>query len=169
MNVSLQISLLVVVIVLIVGLALLQLIGRHRKHRTGKGSLKKGWGMLRKTDYGAHIARQHGHKRSPEWARVAKEHRLREPACVACGYKGKGLQVHHIKPFHLHPHLELDPHNLITLCEAKGRDHHLLLGHLDEWESYNEHVRNDVRHFAHKTAAQIRADLVWQKKMMQRP
>jgi len=100
---------------------------------------------------------------------VAREHRHREPACAACGYKGKKLQVHHIKPFHLHPHLELDPQNLITLCEARGREHHLLLGHLDAWDSYNEHIRNDVKHFHRKTAAQIRADVHWQKKMAQRP
>jgi 5-methylcytosine-specific restriction endonuclease McrA len=83
---------------------------------------------------------------------------------VACGYKGKNLQVHHIKPFHLHPHLELDPQNLITLCE-----HHLLLGHLDAWDSYNERIREDAKHFYRKSAAQIRADTRWQKKMAQRP
>ncbi len=151
MNISLLIALLVLVAVLIVGVALLRLTRRKRR------------------DHGAHVGRLHGRERSPEWARVAREHLLREPACVACGYKGKKLQVHHIKPFHLHPHLELDPQNLITLCEARGRDHHLLLGHLDAWDSFNEHVRNDVRHFYRKTATQIRADLHWQKKVMQRP
>jgi 5-methylcytosine-specific restriction endonuclease McrA len=100
---------------------------------------------------------------------VRKEHLVREPACAACGHKGRGLQVHHIKPFHLHPQLELDPRNLITLCEDRGRDHHLLLGHLNTWESYNEHIRDDVRRFYRKTAAQIRADSSWQKKVMQRP
>jgi len=88
---------------------------------------------------------------------------------VVCGYKGKKLHVHHIKPFHLHPQLELDPRNLITLCEARGRDHHLLLGHLGTWESYNEHIRDDVKRFHRKTAAQIRADAAWQRKMTQRP
>jgi HNH endonuclease len=149
MHISLQILLLIVV-ALIVIFALLQLTGK-------------------KTDHGAHIAHRHGHARSPEWSRVAKEHLQRQPHCAACGYKGSKLQVHHIKPFHLHPQLELDPHNLITLCETRGREHHLLLGHLGEWESYNEHIREDVKHFYHKTAAQIRADLHWQKKMTQRP
>jgi hypothetical protein len=88
---------------------------------------------------------------------------------VACGYKGAKVQVHHIKPFHLHPQLELDPNNLITLCEAKGRDHHLLLGHLDEWESYNVNIRSDVKHYYGKSAAQIRADQRWQKMIKQRP
>ncbi len=163
MHTSLLVPLLVVVIVLIVGCALLRPAKKARHLR--KRLLKKG----HLVDHGAHVARRHGLERSSAWPRVALEHRLREPACVACGYKGKKLQVHHIKPFHLHPHLELDPHNLITLCEARGREHHLLLGHLDAWDSYNEHVREDIRHFHHKTAAQIRADLHWQKKMQQRP
>src|SRR5437660_1424339 len=167
MHISLPVLLLVVVCVFLAGTALLRPTRKARHLK--KGRLKKERSMRRTRDYGAHIARVHGHERSPEWSRVAKEHRLREPACVACGYKGKKLQVHHIKPFHLHPQLELDPRNLITLCEARGRDHHLLLGHLDAWDSYNEHIHDDVRHFYRKTAAQIRADLVWQKRMAHRP
>ncbi len=166
LHISLPMALLVVVAVLLVGITFSR---PTRKARTLKGRFKEARSRRKRVDYGAHIARAHGHERSPEWPRVAKEHRLRESACVACGYKGKKLQVHHIKPFHLHPHLELDPHNLITLCEVRGRDHHLLLGHLDAWDSYNEHIRQDVKRFYRKTAAQIRADLAWQRKMVQRP
>ncbi len=171
----LMVHLLVVMAVLIAGLVLLRLTGRGRKGQAGKvhhpekGWLKKWRALLKKPDHGADIARRHGQERSPEWPRVEQEHRLREPACVACGYKGQWLQVHHIKPFHLHPHLELDPDNLITLCQARGREHHLLLGHLGEWGSYNERVRSDARHYYRKTAAHIRTDSGWQKKMMQRP
>ena len=168
--------LLIVVIVLIIVFALLQRTGRRRRHRAGNAPLTRGRGIRgirrvikREIDHGAHIARKHGHERSSEWSRVQKEHLRREPACVACGYKGRKVQVHHIKPFHLHPQLELDPNNLITLCAARGREHHLLLGHLDEWASYNEHIRADVKRFYHKSSAQIRADLAWQKKMTQRP
>ncbi len=167
MNILLLIAFLVIVAVLITGSTLLQ--PTRKTHTLKKGQLKKAHLMRKSLDYGAHIARAHGRERSPEWSRVAKEHRLREPACMACGYKGRKLQVHHIKPFHLHPHLELDPHNLITLCEARGRDHHLLLGHLGTWDSYNEHIRDDVKRFYRKTAAQIKADIAWQKKMTQRP
>ena len=167
MNILLPIALLVVVAVIITGSVLWR--PTRRTHAIKKRRFKKAHLMPKPLDYGAHIARAHGHERSSEWSRVAKEHRLREPACMACGYKGKKLQVHHIKPFHLHPQLELDPHNLITLCEAKGREHHLLLGHLGAWESYNEHIHDDVKRFYRKTAAQIRADVAWQKKMTQRP
>ena len=166
MHISLTMALFVIVAVLLVGLVLRR---PTKKIYARKGRLKEVRSRQKRVDYGAQIARAHGHERSPEWHRVAKEHLLREPACVACGYKGKKLQVHHIKPFHLHPHLELDPHNLITLCEARGRDHHLLLGHLDAWVSYNEHIREDVKRFYRKTSAQIRADAAWQRKMAQRP
>ena len=167
MNSLLLVSLLVVFL-LIAGFALVRPIGRPARRQVGKVHRfgKKG---SKKRDYGAHVARRHGHERSSQWQRVRKEHLLREPACVVCGHKGRGIQVHHIKPFHLHPHLELDPRNLITLCEVRGRDHHLLLGHLNTWESYNEHIREDAKRFYRKTAAQIRADLVWQKKVIQRP
>lgn len=165
--------LLIVVIVLIIGFALLQRTRRHRQRRTGNPPSRRrrsiSSAIKREIDHGARIARQHGHERSPEWHRVAREHLQREPACAACGYRGRKVQVHHIKPFHLHPQLELDPGNLITLCAARGREHHLLLGHLDEWASYNEHVRADVKRFYRKSAAQIRADAAWQKKVAQRP
>jgi len=171
----LMVHLLVVIAVFIAGLVLLLLTGRRRKGQAGKvHHHRKGWlnklrALFKPRDHGARIAHRLGLERSPEWPRVEQEHLLREPICVACGYKGKWLQVHHIKPFHLHPQLELDPGNLITLCQARGRKHHLLLGHLGDWGSYNEHVRGDARHFYRKKAAHIRADSGWQKKMMQRP
>ncbi|MGH2508035.1 MAG: HNH endonuclease [Ktedonobacteraceae bacterium] len=173
MNIALPIPLLIAIGVIIVGLILLSLLSRRRRrhvtrHRRG-GARSQERSTHRRTDHGARIAKQHGHARSPQWSRVEKAHLLREPACIACGYQGKGLQVHHIKPFHLHPALELDPNNLITLCEIKERDHHLLIGHLDNWESYNVHVKEDARHFYKKTAEQIRADSAWLKKMQQRP
>ncbi|WP_149401495.1 HNH endonuclease [Dictyobacter arantiisoli] len=120
-------------------------------------------------DPGARIANQYGRARSPEWPRVAHEHLSHQPACVVCGHRGKGLQVHHIKPFHLYPELELDPNNLITLCEIRGRTHHLLIGHLDNWESYNKRVREDTKRYSHQSAAAIKANVTWQKEVAQRP
>jgi 5-methylcytosine-specific restriction endonuclease McrA len=120
-------------------------------------------------DPGARIANEYGRARSPQWPRVAHEHLSHEPACVVCGHRGEGLQVHHIKPFHLYPELELDPHNLITLCEIKGRTHHLLIGHLDDWESYNKHVREDTKRYSHQSAIAIKANPTWQKEVAQRP
>jgi 5-methylcytosine-specific restriction endonuclease McrA len=167
---SFQALVIILAVLLIVGFILSRL-GKRRTPaaRRNRRQGPVGRGKTRRPDHGRAVARQHGHERSPEWSRVAKEHLLREPTCVVCGYKGQGLQVHHIKPFHLHPKLELDPNNLITLCEIKGRDHHLLIGHLDDWESYNVNVRRDAKVFHKMSDSQIRANPTWQKEEHQRP
>jgi hypothetical protein len=81
-----------------------------------------------------------GHARSPHWHAVREAHITREPTCQGCGLS-HGLNVHHVKPFHLHRDLELDPANLITLCESAGHNCHLWLGHLGSWKSFNARVR----------------------------
>ena len=81
--------------------------------------------------------------RSPGWIEARRNHLKQFPTCAACG-KSKlvGLQVHHKKPFHLFPELELDPDNLITLCDDPQC--HLLIGHLDYFKSYNPNVVEDA-------------------------
>lgn len=130
--------------------------------------------MQQNVDPGSAIAQQYGLERSPLWPEAERQHRLLEPSCVACGYTGPGLQVHHILPFHFchllgRPELELDQRNLITLCEG-ATNHHLLLGHLHNWQSYNKEVRSDaVGAFHGMTDAQILADSAWQEKEQNRP
>ena len=80
-------------------------------------------------------------KRSSEWPKVEKEFREKHSICEACG-SSKNLNVHHKKPFHLYPQLELEPSNLITLCMDK--ECHLKLGHGGDWKAYNPHVVEDV-------------------------
>ena len=81
------------------------------------------------------------HLRSPQWHKVEKAHLAKEPACQWCGATVK-VQVHHIAPFHLASALELDPKNLITLCEEGGYlNCHLFHGHNGDWKSFNEQVR----------------------------
>lgn len=84
-------------------------------------------------------------KRSGSWARIRREHIAKNPLCAVCGGKDK-VEVHHKKPFHLHPELELDPQNLITLCESwkNGICCHLLVGHLGSYKSFNVHVEDDA-------------------------
>lgn len=77
-----------------------------------------------------------GVKRSSKWRTVRKEHLKKHPVCAATGSKRKP-EVHHIKPFHLYPELELEPSNLITLAKR----YHLLFGHLGSFHSYNLNVR----------------------------
>jgi 5-methylcytosine-specific restriction protein A len=75
--------------------------------------------------------------RNPRWRGVAHQHLLLEPLCQVCGGT-KLLQVHHKKPFHLFPELELVLANLITLCEY--RLCHFLYGHCLDWKQYNPRV-----------------------------
>jgi 5-methylcytosine-specific restriction endonuclease McrA len=74
--------------------------------------------------------------RSKGWNKIRDERiHIDGGKCRACGRKNN-LQGHHIKPFHIDPALELDISNTITLC---GRCH-ILIGHLDNWKSYNQQV-----------------------------
>ncbi len=83
------------------------------------------------------------HLRSPHWHAVEHEHLNKEPECRRCGAT-LGLQVHHIRPFHLAPELELDPENLITLCEEGGYlNCHLIHGHSGDWRNFNLGVRQE--------------------------
>jgi 5-methylcytosine-specific restriction protein A len=79
-------------------------------------------------------------RRSNKWPAVQAKHLLDNPCCAACGSLRK-LNVHHMKPFHLHPELELDPDNLITLC--MDNDCHILIGHGDNFKAYNPLVKED--------------------------
>ena len=92
-----------------------------------------------------HKAKTTGKKRSNQWPKVRKQHLSLSPACEVCGGTKK-LEVHHKKPFHLHPELELDLSNLITLCEndKNGVNCHLLFGHLGSYRSLNPDVDSDV-------------------------
>ena len=85
-------------------------------------------------------------KRSTEWNKVRKQHLIDNPICAACG-ETKKLEVHHIKPFHLYPELELDPDNLITLCEtaSKGIICHMCIGHRGNYKDWNPDVREDAK------------------------
>ena len=114
--------------------------------------------------------------RSPEWPRVERAHLQRQRHCICCkpGSTRAGLQVHHIFPFHDcvalgRPDLELDDRNLITLCEDEadrpGQNHHLLVGHLDDFESSNLAVVQDAaRTFYGMDATAIKSDVTWLRK-----
>lgn len=84
-------------------------------------------------------------ERSPKWPAVRAEHLRAHPECEACGEsRVRFLNVHHIVPFHVDPTKELDPENLITLCEGETVNCHLLFGHLRNWRSWNADVRKDA-------------------------
>lgn len=86
-----------------------------------------------------------GARRSKDWSDVRKEHLIRNPRCEVCG-STKKLEVHHIVPFHIAPDLELEPTNLMTLCESKkyGLTCHQLIGHLGNYRRINAAVKLDA-------------------------
>ena len=101
-------------------------------------------------------------KRSPKW-RVVKKHFLeKNPACAACGSK-KHLQVHHIKPFHLFPGLELEDYNLLSLCMSKF-ECHLRIGHGDDFRCFNPEVQKHV--LAVSVDPKHRSDIEKQAKLL---
>lgn len=77
--------------------------------------------------------------RSPKWSSVRKQHLEINNVCAACG-RNKKLEVHHIEPVHLNPERELDPSNLITLCDDPC---HFIFGHLMNYKSWNKNVVED--------------------------
>lgn len=95
-----------------------------------------------------------GSKRSDKWPAVREAHLKKEPVCQCCG-EDKNLQCHHLKPFHLHPELELEDSNLITLCEFPSRNCHILFGHLRNFKSFNVNCEKDVK--------------IWREKVSKRP
>ena len=68
------------------------------------------------------------------------------PECAVCDAVKRDNVAHHIKPVQWYPKLEMEPSNLITLCERGklGANHHLFIGHLQDYRSYNEHVVEDA-------------------------
>jgi len=79
--------------------------------------------------------------RSDKWPKVEKEHLAIQPKCAACNGSQR-LNVHHKQPFHLHPELELDQNNLITLCMGT-MECHIRIGHGDDFKMYNPNVVAD--------------------------
>ena len=80
--------------------------------------------------------------RSPHWPTVEHQFRKGSPTCAACG-STKLIQVHHVKPFHMHPELELELTNLISLCMGPN-ECHLKIGHGDNFKDANPNVREDA-------------------------
>ena len=97
-----------------------------------------------------------GDKRSSKWETVRKNFLKTNSTCAVCGGREK-LEVHHKQPFCDHPELELDPSNLMTLCESKshGVTCHLFFGHLGNYRSINKDVDRDVQ--------------IWNDKIKNRP
>ena len=84
----------------------------------------------------------YGASRSGRWPKLERDWLKLHDACAACGSTDQ-VSVHHKMPFHLAPERELDPANLISLCEKHGC--HFSFGHNYDWHAYNLHVEEDAR------------------------
>lgn len=82
--------------------------------------------------------------RSREWKKVRLEHLRKNPCCAVCG-NCNDVVPHHIVPFHTDPSRELDPDNLISLCEGDTFNCHLFFGHLRRWTGCNPNIVEDAR------------------------
>ena len=85
-----------------------------------------------------------GGLRSNRWPKVRNEFIKEHPRCAVCNGTKK-CEIHHKKSFHLHPELELEKSNLLTLCESKkyGVTCHQFFGHLGDYRKENPTVESD--------------------------
>lgn len=100
--------------------------------------------ILKIGDY--HPERTFGALRSNEWPKVRAAHLKIQPVCQVCGGTTK-LNVHHVRPFHVHPELELDPNNLITLCNGSSGtiSCHIRFGHFDSFkDKWNPDIKTEA-------------------------
>lgn len=116
-----------------------------------------------------------GVPRSGHWSAVAHAHLNKQPECLVCR-KGrtKELNVHHKFPFHFvvdvgRPDLELDERNLYTMCVEHDEEHHLLIGHLGCFTSYNPWLENHMSMFRGLLASQIKSTHEWNRAVRNRP
>lgn len=102
-----------------------------------------------------HRSKTHGKKRSPEWGKFKREFAETHPkVCAVCGTTKK-VALHHLRPFHLHPELELSENNMLWVCERQGHDHHFFVAHLENFKSYNPNAKEDAE--------------TWRQKIQNRP
>ena len=58
--------------------------------------------------------------------------------------------------------LELDPRNLLTLCIGPDCEHHVLLGHLDDYESFNPKVLGFMK--ACSSCQRLEPNATWRRR-----
>jgi 5-methylcytosine-specific restriction enzyme A len=90
--------------------------------------------------------------RSGKWPRLERIHLADHPFCEVCGTKEE-VVGHHMLPFHLFPEHELDPDNIISLCNS--RLHHILVGHGMNFKDYNPDVKKDAAHLKKMIATRL--------------
>lgn len=79
--------------------------------------------------------------RSSRWPSVQKSYLKSHAKCEVCG-TNKNLSVHHIKPYHLFPELELDSNNLMTVDD---KCHWNVCHSQTSWKAYNPNCKQDAK------------------------
>jgi hypothetical protein len=135
--------------------------------------------VIAREDRGAAVAARYTIARSAKWSLAEQRHLATEPFCVGCRIADGArmpVRVHHVFPFHVcvalgRPDLEIDARNLVTMCHGDGTpDHHRLIGHLDDFESMNFHVRYEAARTLHAMSPeQLRRNVAWQALVAHRP
>lgn len=90
--------------------------------------------------------------RSSKWRKMRNEHLKNNPVCAVCG-GSDNVVPHHIVPVHKDPTKELDPSNLISLCEGKTFNCHLFFGHLRKWTKHNPEIVEDAKTWSGKISS----------------
>jgi hypothetical protein len=67
------------------------------------------------------------------------------------------------------PDLELDFRNLVTLCADPQREHHPLIGHLDDHERFDPQLEKFIRTYYGLSQQQIRETSTWGKAHADKP
>jgi 5-methylcytosine-specific restriction protein A len=83
--------------------------------------------------------------RDPRW-KPFRNNYLVNKRCAICD-STENLELHHKKSFHDHPELELDPGNVVALCENPSRNCHFVFGHLMNWRLVNDDIDNTIMYF----------------------
>ena len=106
-----------------------------------------------------------GARRSPKW-RSFRNKFLEGKKCAVCGGKTK-LEAHHIEPFISAPERELDPSNILPLCEGRKQINcHCCIGHGGDYRDYNPFSEElaQLLNWLMKNRQAIKVDGIWEEK-----
>lgn len=87
--------------------------------------------------------------RDSRWRKTRARHIETNSSCAVCGSENN-LSVHHIIPVHVDSSKELCEDNLITLCQNRTMNCHLIFGHLLNWTKSNPSVVEDAKLWSKK-------------------
>lgn len=73
-----------------------------------------------------------------KWLDIQRKFLRHNKKCAVCGTENH-IEIHHIIPVNIAPHLMFEESNLISLCR-KGKNCHLIHGHLGNFNNFNPNI-----------------------------